>query len=170
LIHRTPTPRSAWAIVMPVVSLRAFLPVDGLWCWPVAEVYLLSTITRTESCLLYTALATPLVSPLCQKPPSPITEITRLPNAGATAPAEARPMPYPSTELPTLNGAWVENVVHPMSAATWVSPMAGSFERRIFIALNTGRSGQPVQNDGGRLSMGCGSAARTRAAWPVRAA
>ena len=47
-------------------------------------------------------------------------------NSGATALAEASPMPYPKTELPTLNGAWVEKVWHPMSAATCVSPMAGS--------------------------------------------
>jgi hypothetical protein len=72
--------------------------------------------------------------------------------------------------LPTLKGAWVEKVVQPMSAATWVSPMAGSLVRRIFIALNTGRSGQPVQNEGGRLSIGCGSAARARSWWAVSAA
>ena len=37
-IHETPTPRSACGIVIPVGSLRAFVPVEGLWCWPVAEV------------------------------------------------------------------------------------------------------------------------------------
>src|SRR5688572_11989856 len=112
-------------------------------------------MTRTESCLLYMAFATPLVRPLCQKPPSPITDTTRLPNSGATALEDARPMPYPRTELPMLNGACVENVWQPMSADTWVSPISGDFVRNIFMALNTGRSGQPVQNDGGRLAIGC---------------
>ena len=45
------------------------------------------------SCRLIVAADTPVVSPLCQKPPSPITVITRLAKAGATAAALARPSP-----------------------------------------------------------------------------
>ena len=48
-----------------------------------------------------------------------------------------------------------------MSAATCVSPIAGSRWRRIFIALKTGRSGQPVQKDGGRLATGSGRTSPT---------
>src|SRR6266571_90419 len=119
-------------------------------------------MTSTESCRLYIAFATPFVSPLCQKPPSPITETTRLLKAGATALDDASPIPYPSTELPTLNGACVEKVWQPMSAETCVSPISGDFVRRIFIALKTGRSGQPVQKDGGRFATGVGSISRAR--------
>ena len=54
--------------------------------------------------------------------------------------------------------AWVLKVLQPMSWATCVSPIDGSCALRIFIALKTGRSGQPVQNDGGRLATGSGSA------------
>jgi hypothetical protein len=60
-----------------------------------------------------------------------------------------------------LNGAWVEKVEQPMSAATWVSPIAGSRVLKIFSALKTGRSGQPVQKDGGRLATGSGSTVPT---------
>jgi len=63
--------------------------------------------------------------------------------------------------LPTLNGACVEKVEQPMSAATCVSPISGSRSRRILSALNTGRSGQPVQKDGGRLATGSGSTSPT---------
>jgi len=35
-IHFTPRPRRASGIVIGSGSLRAFLPVDGTWCWPVA--------------------------------------------------------------------------------------------------------------------------------------
>jgi len=42
---------------------------------------------------LYIAFATPLVRPLCQKPPSPITEIVRLLKSGETALDEASPIP-----------------------------------------------------------------------------
>jgi hypothetical protein len=48
---------------------------------------------RMPSCLLIAATETPVVSPLCQKPPSPITVMTRLAKAGATAAALARPRP-----------------------------------------------------------------------------
>ena len=118
---------------------------------------------------MYIAFATPFVSPLCQKPPSPITATVRLPKSGATALDDASPMPYPRTEFPTLNGACVENVEHPMSAETCVSPIAGSRWRRIFNALNTGRSGHPVQKDGGRFATGSGSTERTFSRWAVSA-
>jgi len=48
-----------------------------------------------------------------------------------------------------------------------VSPIAGSLARRIFMALNTGRSGHPVQNVGGRFAIGRDRTARTRYWWLV---
>ncbi len=59
--------------------------------------------------------------------------------------------------LPWLNGGSVAKAWQPMSAATWVSP---SSRWAILSALNTGRSGQPVQNAGGRLGSGAWSSAR----------
>src|SRR5581483_8052238 len=52
--------------------------------------------------------------------------------------------------LPWLNGGSVAKAWQPMSAATWVSP---SSRCAILSALNTGRSGQPVQNAGGRFGL-----------------
>jgi hypothetical protein len=46
-----------------------------------------------------------------------------------------------------LNGGSVENRWQPMSAERWNLPVSPS---RIFIAENTGRSGQPTQKPGGR--------------------
>ena len=117
--------------------------------------------------MLNMALPTPLVRPLCQKPPSPIIEITRLPMFGATPAALASPMPYPSTVLPRLNGGSVENVWQPMSAAMWVGPISFS---RILMALNTGRSGQPVQNDGGRVGIGSPNSSVARVLLAISAA
>src|SRR5450756_669175 len=102
----------------------------------------------TPSSLLNTALATPEDTPLCQKPPSPITVTTRLSNIGPTADALARPRPYPSTVLPRWNGGNVPQVPQPLSAATRYPPVS---RPRSFIAENTGRSGQPMQHPGGRL-------------------
>jgi hypothetical protein len=53
----------------------------------------LSTTTITLSCWLKTALPTPLVSPLCQKPPSPMIEIERLLAGTLKAEADAGPSP-----------------------------------------------------------------------------
>src|SRR5713101_2521526 len=46
-----------------------------------------------------------------------------------------------------LNGGSVEKVWQPMSAEMWNAPCSRSIS---FIAENTGRSGQPMQNPGGR--------------------
>ena len=50
-----------------------------------------------------------------------------------------------------LNGGSVENVWQPMSAEMWNAPDSRS---RSFMAENTGRSGQPTQNPGGRAGTG----------------
>ncbi len=47
----------------------------------------------TPSPLLKRLLATPVMSPLCQKPPSPITAMERLAMLGPTAAALASDMP-----------------------------------------------------------------------------
>ncbi|MNT31373.1 hypothetical protein D3C72_1672060 [compost metagenome] len=99
------------------------------------------------SLLLKTALATPLVRPLCQKPPSPIIEIARLPAGALSAEAPAPPRPYPIVVLPMLKGGRIENRWQPMSALTWCAPSSRSTS---FMALKMGRSGQPVQKPGGR--------------------
>ena len=48
---------------------------------------------------------------------------------------------------PMLNGGRIENRWQPMSQLTWCEPSSRSTS---FIAVKIGRSGQPVQNDGGR--------------------
>ena len=53
-------------------------------------------------------------------------------------------------ELPRLNGAKVANEWQPMSALMWVGPSSRCIS---LMALNTGRSGQPVQKFGGRAGM-----------------
>ena len=53
-----------------------------------------------------------------------------------------------------LNGGSVEKVWQPMSADTWKAPASRSTS---FIAENTGRSGQPTQNPGGRVGIGAPS-------------
>src|SRR2546422_8648479 len=53
-------------------------------------------------------------------------------------------------ELPRLNGAKVANEWQPMSALMWVGPSSRCIS---LMALNTGRSGQPVQKFGGRGGM-----------------
>ena len=50
-------------------------------------------------------------------------------------------------ELPSENGAKVANEWQPMSALIWVGPSSRCIS---LIAEKTGRSGQPVQNAGGR--------------------
>ncbi len=49
--------------------------------------------------------------------------------------------------LPMLNGGRIENRWQPMSQLTWWAPSSRSTS---FMAAKIGRSGQPVQNDGGR--------------------
>ena len=49
--------------------------------------------------------------------------------------------------LPMLNGGRIENRWQPMSQLTWCGPSSRSTS---FIAAKIGRSGQPVQNEGGR--------------------
>ena len=53
-------------------------------------------------------------------------------------------------ELPRLNGAKVANEWQPMSALMWVGPSSRCIS---LMALNTGRSGHPVQKLGGRGGM-----------------
>src|SRR6516164_9019007 len=53
-------------------------------------------------------------------------------------------------ELPRLNGAKVANEWQPMSALMWVGPSSRCIS---LMALNTGRSGQPVQKFGGRAGI-----------------
>src|SRR6185295_814651 len=50
-------------------------------------------------------------------------------------------------EAPMLNGGSTENRWQPMSQLTWWGPSSRSTS---FMAAKIGRSGQPVQNDGGR--------------------
>ena len=66
---------------------------EGSSCVPVAELYPFFMMTRIPSFLLNTVLAIPEVSPLCQKPPSPIMVTVRLANIGSTAEFEASPRP-----------------------------------------------------------------------------
>ena len=53
-------------------------------------------------------------------------------------------------EFPRLKGAKVANEWQPMSALMWVGPSSRCIN---LIALNTGRSGHPVQKFGGRGGM-----------------
>ena len=48
---------------------------------------------------------------------------------------------------PISNGGRMEKRLQPMSQLTWWRPSSRSSS---FIAVKIGRSGQPVQNDGGR--------------------
>ena len=123
-------------------------------------------MTSTRSPRLNIDEATPLKSPLCQKPPSPITEMVRFCITGATAPAAASDMPKPRIELPRLNGARVANEWQPMSLEMWTLPTSRS---RSLIAEKTGRSGQPTQKPGGRSGNGPPSR-RCASARPARAA
>ena len=72
----------------------------------------------TPSCLLNTALPTEEANPLCQNPPSPITEITRLSAFTLKAEAAAGPRPYPMVVAPMLKGGRIENRWQPISADT----------------------------------------------------
>ena len=64
---------------------------------------------QIESLSLNTEPATPVIKPLCQKPPSPITPMGRVWFILLTAAAEASDMPYPEAVLPELNGqTWPE--------------------------------------------------------------
>ena len=159
MVRLAPVPDSANRTLAPApgpVCARAC--VDGIAWPPVAEVYPLFMMMSTSSDLLYTELATPVVRPLCQNPPSPMMLTVRLPMWGRIAAELASPSPYPSTVLPTLKGGSVAKVWQPMSALTCRSPTS---RWTILRALNTGRSGQPVQNPGGRPGTG---AARISAA------
>ena len=68
--------------------------------------------------MLKTALPMLLVRPLCQNPPSPITEIGRFLAETLKAEAEAGPSPYPMVVAPMLNGGRMENRWQPISADT----------------------------------------------------
>jgi len=63
------------------------------------------------------------------------------------AAAPAQPSPYPMVVAPMLNGGRMENRWQPMSQLTWCCPSSRSSS---FIAVKIGRSGHPVQKDGGR--------------------
>src|SRR5215212_3057515 len=118
-----------------------------MFCPPVAAEYPLSTINVIPSCLLNTALAMPLVSPLCQKPPSPIIATGRRVWPTLNAEALAAPSPYPMILLPRLNGGSVEKEWQPISALILMAP---SSRCRSLIEEKSGRSGQPVQRPDGR--------------------
>ena len=77
LAHSTPTPRAAFSIACCVDRVGSFACEDRRSWPPVAAAYALSTTTNTWSDLLKTAFPTPLVSPLCQKPPSPMKATVR---------------------------------------------------------------------------------------------
>src|SRR5262245_10032392 len=105
-------------------------------------------MTSTPSPLFSKLEATPESRPLCQKPPSPMIATARLDDIGFTPAAEARLMPYPSRVLPCEKGSNDPKQWQPTSIETCGRPMSCATS---FIAENTGRSGQPVQNDGGRI-------------------
>src|SRR5664279_2237407 len=116
----------------------------------------------TLSVWLNTALPTPLVNPLCQKPPSPMMLMVRFfVSFVLNAAAPAHPSPYPIVVAPMLNGGSTEKRWQPMSQLTWCLPISRSTS---FIAVKIGRSGQPVQNDGGRGWISAESAAMSTAA------
>ena len=108
-------------------------------------------MTSTRSPRLNIDDATPDSKPLCQKPPSPITEMVRFCITGATAPAAASDMPNPRIELPRLNGARVAKEWQPMSLEIWTLPTSRSSN---LIAEKTGRSGHPMQKPGGLSGSG----------------
>ena len=101
----------------------------------------------TPSPLLNRFEATPVMSPLCQKPPSPITAIGRRSQIGRRPRRRSRATCRSRGSNCRANGAKVANAWQPMSALIWVGPSSRCIS---LIAENTGRSGQPVQNVGGR--------------------
>src|SRR6185436_7267500 len=120
-------------------------------------------ITSTPSPLLSRLEATPESRPLCQKPPSPMIATARFDDIGFTPAADARLMPYPSRVLPCENGSKEPKQWQPTSIDTCGRPMSCATS---FIAENTGRSGQPVQNVGGRIgSVPSSSAAFSLVLW-----
>src|SRR3984885_15452080 len=99
--------------------------------------------------------------PLCQKPPSPITEIGFLSALTLKAEDDAGPSPYPMVVPPMLNGGRLANRWQPISPAIWCGPSSCCTS---FMAAKIGRSGHPMQKLGGRggsaftISMTLGSA------------
>src|SRR5580698_1396311 len=85
--------------------------------------------------------------PLCQKPPSPITEIGFLSALTLKAEDDAGPSPYPMVVPPMLNGGRLANRWQPISPAIWCGPSSCCTS---FMAAKIGRSGQPMQKLGGR--------------------
>src|ERR1700730_15141452 len=77
---------------------------------------------------------------------------------------------------PMLNGGRMENKWQPMSQLTWCGPSSRSTS---LMAVKIGRSGHPVQNDGGRAwtwasigagAIGTGAVGRARPALAAVAA
>src|SRR4029078_13691262 len=97
----------------------------------------------TPSPLLNRLEATPVINPLCQNLPSPMTAIGRLSMFGVTAAALASDMPQPRIELQSENGANVAKECQPMSALICDGPSSPCIS---LMAEKTGPSGQPVQN------------------------
>src|ERR1700716_3369835 len=103
--HFTPMPRSVLAtFILGEVSPRMFLPVAGFSCWPVIDVQPFSNRTITASSLLYTALATLVVRPLCQNVPSPMKATVFCLVMRDMAPVVANPVPMPVMVSFMLNG------------------------------------------------------------------
>src|SRR5262245_35330794 len=105
-------------------------------------------MTSTPSPLFSRLEATPESRPLCQKPPSPMMATARFDDMGFTPAAEARLMPYPSRVLPCDDGSTDPKQWQPTSIETCGRPVPRAPN---FMAQNTGRSGQPVHNGGGRI-------------------
>ena len=111
--------------------------------------------TSTQSSLLNTAPATPVIRPLCQKPPSPMTLIGRLllrarhrrGRGQRHAVAEDRVALAEGREGRERSGSRCR-------PTTCTGPISW---RSSFMAENTGRSGQPVQKVGGRGGSGAPS-------------
>ena len=110
----------------------------------------------TPSPLLNRFDATPVISPLCQKPPSPMIAIGRLSMFGVDGRGARERHAVAEDRVAQRNGAKVANEWQPMSALIWVGPSSRCIS---LIAENTGRSGQPVQKVGGRGGSGPSAAA-----------
>ncbi len=80
-------------MLMPGTAPSREAVLEGMYCWPVAEAYPFCITIRTPSPLLNRLEATPVIRPLCQKPPSPMIAIGRFCMFGVTAAALASDIP-----------------------------------------------------------------------------
>src|SRR5712664_3965237 len=88
---------------------------------------------KTPSCLLKTAFPIPLVRPLCQKPPSPITAMDRLSALTLKADVDAGPSPKPIVVAPMLNGGRIEKRWQPKRDAGRVLLRQASWQQRSVV-------------------------------------